>query len=301
MTKGTSKLLFMGTGCSSGIPNVCCLTLEKPTCRTCLASLTPEGRKNNRFNTSVLLQVDDGSGDRPKNILIDCGKHFYVSALKHFVEHKIRYLDAVILTHDHADAINGMDDLREWTLGFLQPSVKIYLTERTYKVIERSFPYMVNAKNATGGGSVPTFDFHVFSPDKPFKLDDINISVTPLPVHHGVYFIEGKESQTYFCMGFRVGDMSYISDCNYVPPTTKKLMEGSNVVVVDALKHEPYPSHFSFKQAEEFIASLEHVPSRVLYTGFSHKVEHNETVKELSVLKVPTEPAYDGQIVEFHV
>ncbi|EPX73704.1 hydrolase [Schizosaccharomyces octosporus yFS286] len=300
--KPNARILFLGTGTSNGIPNVCCLNVPNPTCRVCTASLTSEGRKNKRNNTGAIVQIDAEGWSRPKTILIDCGKTFYMAAMEFMVKHKIRNIDAVLLTHAHADAINGLDDLRAWTSGgVVQDTMKIYLTKDTFVSISRSFPYMVDVSQATGGGSVPTFDYRIFNPEEPFELEGLDVTTIPLPVHHGVYFSPGKESVPFINMGFRIGDLSYISDCNYIPPKTKYLMDGSRVVVLDALRRIPYPSHFTFEQAHSFASSLTPAPSRVLYTGFNHSEEHSTMEEEFSKLSVPTEPAFDGQIVEFNV
>ena len=102
-----------------------------------------------------------------RNILIDCGKTFYESALTWFVEYRYKMIDAVILTHGHADAMMGMDDLRQWTMKnspgneAIQQSVPIYLDQETYQVVARSFPYMVDSTKATGSGEVVSLKFNI--------------------------------------------------------------------------------------------------------------------------------------------
>ncbi|EEB06591.2 hydrolase [Schizosaccharomyces japonicus yFS275] len=262
-----NKLIFLGTGTSSNIPVICCLVAKPPTCNVCLAAVTEEGKKNRRRNTSVIVQLDSENGERPKTILIDCGKNFYEAALNVFPKNGLSEIDAVLLTHPHADAINGLDDLRGWTMNGPQSTLHIYLTQETYDTIARAAPYMVDASKATGGGDVPAFTFHIFSPENPFNLLTCNnVQVTPLPVHHGSYFGEQK-SKPFWCMGFRICNLSYISDTNFIPPSTKSLMEGSKVVVLDALRSFPHASHFSFDQAHEFVESMEKKPKKVFILG----------------------------------
>lgn len=99
---------------------------------------------------------------RIRNILIDCGKSFYESSTQWYATYGLRTLDAVILTHDHADAVMGLDDLRQWTLGgIIQSHVDIYLSQRTMNVVSSVFPYLVDTSKASGGGDVAGLKFHV--------------------------------------------------------------------------------------------------------------------------------------------
>jgi phosphoribosyl 1,2-cyclic phosphodiesterase len=110
------------------------------------------------------------------------------------------------------------------------------------------FPYMVDAKKATGGGDIPSFLWHPFSTSEAFTIPSCgDIQVIPLPVEHGMYFSEGP-ARPYMCMGFRIGELSYISDANSVPEQTKRKIEGSRVLILDALRETPHASHFSFQE-----------------------------------------------------
>jgi phosphoribosyl 1,2-cyclic phosphodiesterase len=108
--------IFAGTGTSGRIPEITCLTATSPDCRVCISGLDATS-KNRRRNTSGFLRYLHSDGS-VRNILIDCGKSFYESALHICVKHKIRKIDAVLLTHGHVDAILGIDDLRQWTHGY---------------------------------------------------------------------------------------------------------------------------------------------------------------------------------------
>jgi phosphoribosyl 1,2-cyclic phosphodiesterase len=110
------------------------------------------------------------------------------------------------------------------------------------------FPYMVDSKKATGGGDIPSFQWHPFNPLKPFTIPSCgNISVLPLPVEHGIYFTDGP-IRPYMCMGFRIGEISYISDASAISKETKNKIEGSRVLILDALRELPHASHFSYDE-----------------------------------------------------
>lgn len=120
------QLLFVGTGTSEGIPLLSCLTSEDQVkCKVCLNAVEPQS-KNFRRNTSLLVRVRTEKVNqveckrkesRLRNILIDCGKFFWPSAMKLFPPNNIRFLDALLITHGHNDASYGIDDLRDWTMN----------------------------------------------------------------------------------------------------------------------------------------------------------------------------------------
>ncbi|KAI1797581.1 beta-lactamase-like protein [Ganoderma leucocontextum] len=183
------ELILLGTGTSSTLPHVDCLTAPpgaKP-CRTCLSTLTPEGRKNKRRNTSAVLRVRGRDG-QPKTIVIDVGKSFLPAAVEWFPKYGLRHIDAVLITHAHADAMNGLDDLRGWTLhGAIQPYVDIYLSKETFEAVKVAFPYLVKKEFASGGGDVPEFRWHPYVTDRqPFEIGDTGITVKPFAVPHGL-------------------------------------------------------------------------------------------------------------------
>ena len=107
MKNAVRRIIFMGTGTSEGIPRLSCVV--KGECKVCTEAMVP-GSRNRRRNTSLLLQTDDS-----KNILIDCGKFWWESALRMFPPLRVHGLDALVLTHSHFDAVGGMDNLRDLT------------------------------------------------------------------------------------------------------------------------------------------------------------------------------------------
>jgi len=119
-------------------------------------------------------------------IVIDAGKTFQQATLQWFPRYGLRKIDAVLITHGHADAMNGLDDLRGWTLnGAIQSHIDLYCSQATYAEVQRAFPYLVSKEHASGGGDVPTFRWHIIEDMVPFEVGDTGITVTPFTVHHG--------------------------------------------------------------------------------------------------------------------
>ncbi|KAI9285666.1 metallo-beta-lactamase family protein [Umbelopsis sp. AD052] len=288
------QVIFVGTGCSSNTPALKCLLENPPTCEVCLLALTEEGWKNRRKNPSVLVRVRDprDPNGRLRNVLVDCGKTFYQSALDIFPRYGIREIDALILSHGHADAVLGLDDLRAWTSGgTLQESVPVYLNEETFAVVSRAFPYLVSKANATGGGEVASFQFTVIKENEPFEIAGLDI--TPLPVHHGKIMSTGEP---YWCFGYRFGkQLSCITDANYIPPETFEKMKNSEILIVDCLREAPYMSHFGLDQALDVVKDLKARHNYLI--GMAHNLEHEDLSQQLSVhakdLDLHISPAYD--------
>ncbi|KAI8985401.1 beta-lactamase-like protein [Pilobolus umbonatus] len=207
------EVIFLGTGTSSCVPTVSCLTSEKKSCQVCLSSQTPEGIKNCRKNTSFIVR--------------------FPSAIHILPKYGIRQLDGVIISHGHADACYGMDDLRGWTLGgAIQSVIHVHLAPETMDTVALTFPFLVDSKMATGGGEVADFRYHVFDPTKSFTIQGLEF--TPLAVHHGIYM---TTKEPYICYGFHFDGVSYISDTNFIPPKVYDMMKNkTKLFVVDCLR-----------------------------------------------------------------
>ncbi|CUA72366.1 Putative hydrolase C777,06c [Schizosaccharomyces pombe 972h-] [Rhizoctonia solani] len=189
----TIEFIFHGTGTSSSVPNIACITANPITCETCGSTLGPAGQKNKRRNTGGILRVLGDSQDS-RVIVIDVGKTFLSAAYELFPRYGLRRIDAVILTHPHADAMNGLDDLRGWTLGnSIQAHIDVYVSAFTFKEVQRSFPYLVAKEFATGGGDIPEFRWHIIKENEPFRVEGVDFDITPIVVHHGRLFTTETE------------------------------------------------------------------------------------------------------------
>ncbi|KAJ2659735.1 hypothetical protein IWW48_003336 [Coemansia sp. RSA 1200] len=286
------EIIFLGTGTSGAMPNVTCLVDDNTDCKTCRLAMTPEGRKNKRNNTSVLVRIDHPDG-RERNIVIDCGKTFRESALEVFAKHRVKTIDAVLITHGHSDAMMGLDDLRQWTMHY-GVRIPVYADKQALETIYSTFPYLADTKKATGGGEVSSLDFRLIKePFLPFECQGVVFQ--PLRVEHGKY----SNGNPFFFTGFRFDDVSYVSDCSRIPEPAAALIAGSRLLVLDALKWNPHPSHFGFWQALDEVRRLK--PRRTLLTDFCHFLEHSEMEEMGRKIardeNIDIAPAYDGMRV----
>lgn len=281
-----SDLIFLGTGTSEGVPRVSCLTRDPITCPICPTAVRP-GSKNRRRNTSLLLRYAHPDG-RVRNIVIDTGKFFWHSALEWFPKYRVPTIDAVVLTHAHADASGGLDDLRDWTNN-VQRGIPIYLRGEDIRVISRTFFYLVDPLKATSAGGVSRLAFHEIG-ETPFEVEGLQF--TPLPVWHG---------KPYSAFGYRFGDVSYVSDVSEIPERTAELIAGSRLLILDALRpRRTHGSHLTLEQALDHVRELK--PERTLFTDMTHDYDHESTNAELAKLKasdgIDVQLAYDGQLVQ---
>ena len=200
----------------------------------------------------------------------------------------------------------GLDDLRQFTGGRFaaQDAVDVYLNQDTFNVVDRAFPYLTNTKNATGSGEVAQVRFHLIQSDEkgplPFKIDELQI--IPFDVEHGK--IEG--GLPYYCLGFRFGDFTYVSDVSAIPPRAHELMLNTKWLVIDALRSYPHISHFSHTQAFEACQNYLQSGGLGYFTGFTHEMSHDEIEKWLNARKRRREPmhvvcAFDGMVIDLKV
>ncbi|GAB2269251.1 hypothetical protein Dimus_004176 [Dionaea muscipula] len=276
-----SEIIFLGTGTSEGIPRVSCLTDPVNNCLVCRKAVEPCSR-NRRRNTSILISRIGPSGRR--NILIDAGKFFYHSALQWFPAYGIRTIDAVVITHSHADAIGGLDDLRDWTNN-IQPCIPIYAAKRDFEVMKKTHYYLVDTSVVTPGAAVSELEFNVIE-EEPFVVHELKF--TPLPVWHG---------QGYRSLGYRFGNICYISDVSEIPDETYALLKNCELLILDALRPDrSSSSHFGLPRALEEVRKIQ--PKRTLFTGMMHMMDHEEVNKYLMRLKetegFDSELSYDG-------
>lgn len=151
----------------------------------------------------------------------------------------------MLITHAHADAFLGLDNLREFSKS---SSIPIYMREQDLPTIKGAFPYIYDSSKAVGSGLVPNLQFITFDENQP--LDILGLNITPLIVDHG---------PNYTALGFLFGNVAYISDCNNIPPKAMSLLEKQrlDVLILDALYPDiSFSSHFSLEQCIEVMMKL---------------------------------------------
>jgi phosphoribosyl 1,2-cyclic phosphodiesterase len=277
-----THIAFLGTGTSERVPRISCITRQPPTCAVCTDAQRP-GSKNFRRNTSLLIQTSDPD-DNPVNIVIDTGKSFYEASMEWFPKFGVTNLDAVVITHAHADAIGGLDDLRDWT-NHTRSNMPVYIRSVDMPTISKTHFYLVDRSQSTSGGGVARLDFMETDEE---TFDVLGVKFTPLPVEHGAEVT---------AHGYRIGDVCYIPDVSTIPPSTEALLGNCKILILDALRPaRTYGSHLSLEQAVAVVRRLR--PHRTLLTDMAHEMDHVSVNAELANLKeaegLDIQLAHDG-------
>jgi phosphoribosyl 1,2-cyclic phosphate phosphodiesterase len=249
------QMVFLGTGTSVGVPVIGC------GCDTCVST----NPRNNRLRCSLVLGLPEG------NLLIDTPPDLRTQLLRE----KIGVVHATLFTHDHADHVFGLDDLRlfPYYLGHPMP---IFCEQQVEDRIRKSFDYAFLPAPQAFGGGVPQIAFQTITTE-PF--DVLAQRMIPIRLEHGHFRV----------LGFRFGNIAYCTDTSAIPAESWPLLEGLDVLVLDALRPKPHPTHFSLEQAVEVALKLK--AKRTLFTHMSHELEHEATNASLPP---GIELAYDG-------
>lgn len=247
------KITFLGTGTSQGVPVIAC------ECATCLS----DDSHDKRLRASLLIETASNT------IVIDAGPDFRQQMLSAGV----KKLDAILLTHEHKDHIAGMDDLRAFNYKS-QSAIDIYAEERVQIAVRKEYEY-VFAENRYPG--VPKMELHTIAG---YNINLNGDEIIPLRIFHYRLPI----------LGFRIGDLAYITDANYIPEETREKIIGVKYLVVNALRKEKHISHFSLGEA---LALIEQVSPRKAYiTHIGHQMGKHADVN--SDLPVNVTLAWDG-------
>ena len=229
------KLTFLGTGTSMGVPVVTCH------CRVCQST----DWHDRHLRTSALVTTDEG-----KNILIDIGPDFREQMLREHVSH----LDGILITHAHRDHVGGLDDIRPFNYVQNQ-KMNIYCNAKARATIERDYHYIFAPHPFPG---LPEANLHELSGDEEFEVADIR--VTPIKAMH-------KDLPV---LGFRLGNLVYVTDANYIPTKEMDKMKNADVVVINALRKEKHFSHFCLPEALDIIKQIQ--PREAYITHVSHEM-----------------------------
>lgn len=243
MPAGPVKITVLGSGTSVGVPTIGCR------CEVCTSS----DPRDNRLRPSVLVSYDG------RNVLIDTTPDFRLQALRAGIDR----LDAILYTHEHADHIMGLDDVRPF--NFRQKGrIPIYASPTTLEAIHRCFRYIFDGEQKES--SVPQLATHRLGDD---PIDLFGLEFQPVKLLHG--------SATIY--GFRFGCAAYLTDHSGIPEESLEQLRGLDVLFLDALRHRPHPTHST---VERSIATVDELaPRRAFFTHICHDLPHARTEERL--------------------
>ncbi|MFL5758207.1 MAG: MBL fold metallo-hydrolase [Thermomicrobiales bacterium] len=251
-----TKLTFLGTGTSSGIPIIGC------DCAVCTSS----DSRDTRSRTSAVVLHNN------RTYLIDTATELRMQAITTGLTH----VDSVLMTHAHADHLSGLDDLRRFN-ELSQAHLPLYAGAETAAQLRERYAYAFIDMFPFYGGK-PDLILHEF--DGPFA--PFGDEIVPIPVPHGRSIVHG----------FRFGRLAYVTDAKEIPDSSKKMLKDLDILVVNALRERPHPTHLSISEAVAIVEELQ--PRRAYLIHLSHELSHEEATRQLPPC---IEVAYDGLTV----
>lgn len=258
----TREFILLGTGTSVGVPLLGC---QCDVCR----STDP---KLHRTRSSAYLSSPFGG------ILIDTGPDLR----QQFLREGLTHADAILMTHHHADHIFGLDDIRAFNIVRGGSPLPIYCELEVEKVLRRAFAYAFEEGTFQHSkSSIPKIEFHrILRP----RFDVLGEQIVPIPLKHGPTDV----------LGFRFGKLAYCTDVNEIPAPSWELLQGVEILIIDALRMEPHPTHFSFYEALDIIQRLG--PRKAYMTHISCRLDPVEAARHLPA---DVELGYDGLRIPF--
>lgn len=256
-------MILLGTGTSVGVPMLGC------GCDVCRSS----NPKNYRTRCAAVLGLPGG------NLLIDTPPDLRQQLLRE----QIGVVHSVLYTHEHADHVFGLDDLRLFPF-YLDGPVPLYCAGEVEQRIRKSFDYAFKPPANLHAAAVPQLDIRPISTElieKKGPLEIFGSSITLIPLRHGPNFD---------VLGFRFGNIAYCTDTNGISPESMELLADLDVLILDALGTKSHATHFGLEEAVEISQQLK--PRRTLFTHVSHQLEHEATC---AALPDGIDLAYDGQ------
>lgn len=235
------EITFLGTGTSQGIPVIACK------CDVCKSVNV----KDKRLRSSLLLTINQ------KNYVIDAGPDFRQQMLRE----KMNALRAILLTHEHVDHIFGLDDIRSFNWIQKHPT-DIYAEKRVQKAIKRIFHYVFAEDKYPG---IPKMKLHNVE-NETFEID--HIPFIPIRCYHHKLPV----------FGYRTGDVTYVTDTNFIEEKELEKIKGSRILIINALRKEKHISHFTLDEALKIAEMIQ--PESTYLTHLSHNLGKHETIQE---------------------
>ncbi len=256
-----NSITFLGTGTSQGVPMIGC------DCEVCRSS----DSRDRRLRTSAYIEYEG------LKLVIDAGPDFRYQALRA----NLRSLDGVLLTHKHKDHTGGLDDVR--AINYLEKrSFPIYCEQETLDSLRNEYSYAF-AENRYPGA--PDFEIHLID-ENPFEINGVRI----VPIRAMHYRLP--------VLGFRFGDLAYLTDVNQIDDSQIEKIKGVKVFVISTVRMKPHMSHFSLPQAVEVCGRVG--AQRCFLTHISHQLPVYSRLVEIDELRgTNVTPAYDNLRVEF--
>lgn len=260
------RCTLLGTGSSGGVPRV----------GGDWGACDPNEPKNRRRRCSILIEKQDAAGGRT-SVLIDTSPDLREQLL----DAGVRDLDAIVYTHEHADQVHGIDDVRPLVIQRGAP-MPVFMNASTREILTRRFDYCFEGR----GGYPPILDIQPdIEPAQPFSVSGAGGEVTLLPfdMEHG----------RIRCLGFRINDFAYCNDVSGLPDNAMAALQGLDTLVIDALRYRDHPTHANVSQALDWIAELR--PRRAVLTNMHVDLDYTTLKGELPD---GVEPGFDGMVLD---
>ncbi|HEX3986154.1 MAG TPA: MBL fold metallo-hydrolase [Acidobacteriaceae bacterium] len=261
-----AEIIVLGSGTSMGVPTLGC------GCAVC----TSADPRNRRTRPSIAVVWSRDGAER--TVVIDTGPDFREQALRE----RIRHVDAVLYTHAHADHILGLDDLRPLSFQHKPGFLPLYADPPTASILRRIFEYTFSA--AATYPMRARVELHRLEGTEAVSIDGARFQRIPL--------VHGEQEVA----GFRFGSAAYLTDMSQIPETSLPLLEGLDVVILDALRPQPHPSHATIAESLRWVERM--APRRAWFTHMSHEVDHEETEKGFPA---GVRLSYDGLRIPFEL
>ena len=257
------NVTILGCGSSGGVPRV----------GSGWGAADPNDRRNRRRRCSILVERTGPAGTT--SVLVDASPDLREQCL----DADIRRLDGVLITHDHADHTHGIDDLRPLAIHMRQ-RVPVHVDERTSRILHERFGYCF--ETPAGSDYPPILTEHRIETGTPVVISGPGGAVTALP-------FEMQHGRNYQALGFRFDDIAYASDVSAMPDSSIAKLHGLTILIIDALRYTPHPTHFSVAEALALVDRLQ--PRHAILTNMHTDIDYGTLRGQLPA---GVEPAFDG-------